>query len=135
MINIILLTELSNGRKQAPSRETIPFIKMASEILTFILGCLVGWFTNHWYSVLMKRPSLILSGGGGSSNFLGSGFHSTNLTIQNELRKLGISLPETVILGKQLRTDFGGQIVERETACQCRAQLLETSGKYICHLW
>jgi hypothetical protein len=105
------------------------------DILTFLLGCLVGWFTNHWYSVVMRRPSLRQSGGGGGSSLFGSGFRYVSLGFQNELRRLGVSLPETVILGKSVKTDFGGQVVEREPARQCRARLMEESGRYICTLW
>ena len=108
---------------------------MISEIITFLLGCLMGWFTNHWYAVVMKQPSLVRSGGGSGSSLFGSGYYYVSLTIQNELRRLGISFPETVILGKTIKTDFGGRLIERDPAVDCRAQLLETSEQPICHLW
>lgn len=74
-------------------------------------------------------------GGGGGSSLFNSGFRYVSLGFQNELRRLGIILPETVILGKALRTDFGGQVIEREPARQCRARLMDESGMYICSLW
>ena len=46
-----------------------------------------------------------------------------------------IKLPETVLLGKRFKTHFGNQIVERTIARECRAQLLDESGKHICHLY
>jgi hypothetical protein len=108
---------------------------MISEILFFLLGCLVGWFTNHWYSVGMRQPKLIQNGGGSGSSLFGSGYRYVSIGIQNELRRLGVSLPETVILGKAIRTNFGGQVIEREPARQCRARLLERTGEYIYELW
>ena len=108
---------------------------MISTTLTFILGCLVGWFTNHWYSVNLKEPQLSQNGGGGGSSIFGTKFHFSHLTIRNELRTLVIKLPETVLLGKRLKTRFGNQIVERNPARECRAQLLDESGKHICHLY
>lgn len=104
-------------------------------IITFIIGCLIGWFINHWYSVVMRRPSLRQSGSGTGSNFRNSGYHYNHITISNELRTFTLKIPETVILGKRIKTHFGNQIVEREPATQCTARLLEKSGKYICHLW
>lgn len=102
---------------------------------TFVLGCLVGWFTNHWYAVNLKQPKLSQSGSGSGSNFLGTGFHFYHLAVKNELRFLTFKIPETVILGKRLRTRFGSQIIERDTASECRAQLLDESEKHICHLY
>jgi hypothetical protein len=108
---------------------------MVSNIVTFLLGCLAGWFTNHWYSVNMRHPSLRQSGSGGGINFDGSGYRYVSVSLQNELRQLALILPETVIFGKRLKTRFGNQIVERDPARQCRARLLEESGRHICHLW
>lgn len=104
-------------------------------IILFILGCVVGWFTNHWYSVNLKQPELKQSGSGGGSNLLGTGFHYSNLSIRNELRSLAIKFPETVILGIRLKTRFGDQVVERDPARECRAYLLDESGKHICQLF
>ncbi|MDD5015357.1 MAG: hypothetical protein PHW73_09740 [Atribacterota bacterium] len=104
-------------------------------ISTFLLGCLVGWFTNHWYSINLKEPQLSQNGGGGGSSMFSTKFHYSHITIRNELRMLAIKLPETVLLGKRLKTRFGDQIVERNPAKECRAQLLDESGKHICHLY
>ena len=108
---------------------------MFSEILFFVLGCLVGWFTNHWYSVVMRRPSLRQTGGGGGSSFSASSYPYVSASISNELRQLGLQLPETKILRKPIKTTFGNHIIEREPARQCQARLLEESGNLICHLW
>jgi hypothetical protein len=102
---------------------------------TFILGCFAGWYSNHWYSVNLKEAKLSQNGSGGGSSIFGTNFHSSYISIQNELRWLGVNLPETVIFGKRLKTRFGGQIVERNPARECRAQLLDESGKHICHLF
>lgn len=104
-------------------------------LLTFIFGIFIGWFTNHWYSVNLKQPELCRSGSGSGSNFLDSGFRYTHLSIKNELRSLAIRLPETIILGKRLKTHFGNQIIERDPARKCRAHLLDESGKHICPLY
>lgn len=108
---------------------------MISEILFFLLGCLFGWFTNHWYSVNMKRPNLVKNGEGHGSSFFGSGYSFVTVNIQNELRRFGVTLPKTVILGKSVKTDFGGLIIERDTARQCRATLLEKTGEQIQELF
>jgi hypothetical protein len=109
---------------------------MISNIVFFILGCLAGWITNHWYSVNLRQPSLRINGGGNGSNFQGSGHPYTNITVENELRYLRIQLPITIIVGrKQLKTHFGNQVVERESAQQCIARLLDKSGRHICQLW
>lgn len=102
--------------------------------VTFLIGIAVGWFTNHWYSVNMKIPQLRINGGGGDRS-LGTDFRSNNITIENELRYLGIRLPETVILGKRIKTYFGNQIVERNIARKCIANLLDDNSKFICQLW
>jgi hypothetical protein len=81
----------------------------------------------------MRRPTLRQNGGG--SSLFGSSYRYVSLGFQNELRRLGISLPETVILGKAVKTDFGSQVIEREPARQCRARLLDETGRYICPLW
>src|SRR2546430_16427108 len=104
-------------------------------IITFILGCLVGWFTNHWYSVNMRRPSLRHSGGGSGIDFEGSGYHFESVSVENQLRYLTLGLPETIIFGKRLRTSFGNQIVERDPAGQCIANLFDESSKHICQLF
>lgn len=96
---------------------------------------LLGWLANHWYSVNMRRPSLRKSGTGGGSNLSGTGYHFVNISITNELRRLTLSLPETTILGKRIPTSFGNQVIERDPARQCKARLLEKSGKHICYLW
>jgi hypothetical protein len=70
---------------------------MLSEILFFLLGCLIGWLTNHWYSVVLRQPHLVHNGGGGGGPILNSGYRYIGITVDNELRRLGISLPETVI--------------------------------------
>ncbi len=104
-------------------------------MLNFFLGCLIGWLTNHWYSVNLKQPLLKQSGGGGGSNIFGVNLHYSCVNIQNELRQLSISFPETILLGKRLKTSFGNQIIERDNASECRAQLLDEFGKHICHLF
>ncbi|HLF90082.1 MAG TPA: hypothetical protein VI451_14130 [Anaerolineales bacterium] len=75
------------------------------------------------------------TGGGGGSSLFGSGYRYASAGIQNELRLLGVNLPETVILGKAIRTNFGSQVVERDPARQCRARLMDESGGYVCPLW
>jgi hypothetical protein len=102
---------------------------------TFVFGCIVGWYSNHWYSVNMREAKLSQNGGGGGSGIFGTSFHSSYISIQNELRWLGVNLPETIIFGKRLKTRFGGQIVERNPARECRAQILDESGKHICNLF
>lgn len=104
-------------------------------VSTFVLGCLVGWYTNHWYSINLKEPQLSQNGNGDGSSIFGTNFHYTSVSIQNELRLLSVKLPETILLGKRLKTRFGNQIIERNTARECRAQLLDEFGKHICHLY
>lgn len=104
-------------------------------ILTFLLGCLVGWFTNHWYSINLKEPQLNQNGNGSGSSIFGTNFHHSHVSIQNELRLLSIKLPDTLLLGKRLKTRFGNQIIERNVARECRVQLLDESSKHICHLY
>lgn len=108
---------------------------IAFSVSIFILGCLVGWYTNHWYSINLKEPHLNQRSSGGGSSLLGTNFHFAYASIHNELRSLAINLPETVLFGKKLKTRFGSQIVERNPARECRAQLLDASGKHICHLY
>lgn len=105
-------------------------------VSTFLLGCLVGWFTNHWYSINLKEPQLSQKGSGCGFGIFGTNFHYSHVSIQNELRLLSIKLPDTILLGKKLKTSFGNQIIERNTARECRAQLLNEYGnKHICHLY
>src|SRR6202044_1569461 len=101
---------------------------MTLSIVTFILGCLVGWTVNHYYSVVVRRPLLVSSGGGGGSSIGGAPFHFVHISVRNELRRLGLHLPPTVILGKALRTDFGNQLLDRDPARQCTAQLFSEEG-------
>lgn len=104
-------------------------------IVTFILGCLVGWFCNHWYSVVMKRPELAVNGSGSSSSLYNSNYSSVTVSVTNHLRALAIVLPETVVLGKRFKTHFGAHVIDRDPAQQCRAALLDESGEHISHLW
>jgi hypothetical protein len=83
----------------------------------------------------MRRPSLGLNGSGGGSDFEGSGYQYVVVSVENQLRHLTLRLPETIILGKRLKTSFGNQIVERDPARQCIANLLDESNKPICRLW
>lgn len=109
-------------------------IDVVISIITFLLGTVFGWFINHWYSVNMTMP-MLKTNGGGSDRSLGSDFRSVHISIENELRHLGIRVPTTIILGKQLKTYFGNQVVERDTARKCTASLLDEDGKFISQLW
>lgn len=100
-----------------------------------ILGAILGWWTNHWYSVNLTMPRLRISGGGGGRSPLDLGFRSVHISVENELRHLSVRIPTTIILGKPLKTYFGNQIIERDTARKCTASLLDENGKHICQLW
>ncbi len=121
--------------RQASQSKRIPSMEIILSISTFLLGCLVGWFINHWYSINLKEPQLSQNGSGGGSSIFGTNFHYSQVSIQNELRLLSIKLPDTVLLGKKIKTRFGNQILERNIARECRAQLLDESGKHVCHLY
>ena len=110
-------------------------LDIAISIVTFILGIVFGWFINHWYSVNMTIPKLSVNGGGGGKTPLDPNLRSVHLSVENELRHLGIRIPTTIILGKQLKTYFWNQVKKRDTARKCTANLLDENGKYICQLW
>lgn len=105
-----------------------------SQLITFFAGILVGWFITHYYSVNMKMPQLRQNGGGSDRSF-GLDSRTVYITIENELRHLGIRLPVTIILGKPIRTIFGNQIIERNIARRCTANLFDENSKFICQLW
>lgn len=104
-------------------------------LVTFVAGCLVGWFTNHWYAVRIRMPSLKITGSGAGVDPNRSGYFCTNISVTNEPRALMLRLPEIVILGKRLRREFGSQIIDRDPARQCQARLLDMSREHVCHLW
>jgi hypothetical protein len=106
---------------------------MKAEIIYFIAGGLIGWVTNHWYAVSLRRPRLRIGGSGLS--FLQTGLAYRTIGIENELRYFGINLPPTMILGKHIKTRFGNHVLERDSARRCRARLLDKSKTPICSLY
>ena len=104
--------------------------------LTFISGCLLGWLTNHWYAVNLRRPQLSTNGGGGGGVDLnGSGYRFVSISIENNLRHIGFTLPRTVILGRRIKTRFGRQLIARDPALSCAVNLLDEHGVYLTQLW
>lgn len=102
------------------------------EVLTFLLGILAGWLINHWYSVNMKQPRLVFNGGSDGRVAKGSQYHIVNVHLENKLRTMGIR-PLALLMRKSGMQNKS--VVERDSARNCWAQLLDSSGNPIRTLW
>ena len=110
---------------------------LSISMLLFLLGLISGWLSNYWFAVVMKQPKLAQTSSGQGRSSFDINYKQARLGIRNELRIIGIGIPNTsiMILGKFIKTHFGSQIVKRDPALKCSAHLYDSDGKRVCQLF
>ena len=96
--------------------------------LTDILLLLAGGLLGAWLNQFLKRPKLVVAGGGHSGP--ADGVQTLTFSIENPPGRLGFNFGPTIILGWKLHRRFSvGQSVDRLTARDCVAWLFDAQTK------
>lgn len=106
-------------------------------VATFTAGILVGAplgaILDNWLGIYLKRPRLVVTGGGGS----GAPMHIKRVTVTNEGAFFGIRPRQTIVLGRRVHGSFQkGLQFDRHPAKRCTATLFEkATGDHVAQLW
>jgi hypothetical protein len=101
------------------------------DIISLIIGALLGAFLSTWHAYWVKRPILHIYGAGGCGSS-GLGFHTNHITFTNPQGLLGWRIRESVIFGIRLHRHFEvGLVIDRSPAHECRAFLFEKKNNQI----
>ena len=103
-------------------------------VLSLLIGGVIGAFLSALYGFYLKRPVLRHVGGSGGG---GAGVRTTGITIRNMPGFIGLRLSETAILGLRIFDEKEwGLTFDRNPARDCFATLYDhEDDEPICSLW
>lgn len=108
-------------------------------LVTAIEGALVVSILFLWITAYSSRARLSVNGGGSGSVSTQPGrpgWGVNNLSIENPPGFIGINIGSTVLFGHRLHGSISNGVpVDRRTARECIADLIDTDGAHVAALW
>jgi hypothetical protein len=105
------------------------------DLISLLLGAILGSVIAIWLDLYIKRPKLIINGGGSGNR--PDGTKGNHISIYNEIGWFGLNIAETRILGLRIHPFLRlGLPFQKTDAKDCRAQLfLADTNEHVAQLW